>query len=378
MKKLFYLTMFLSAIIGICFMIFTPIYKFDEEKISKNNTETVAMLLDESSYLYYYRDNSDQVELTKEALDEYKKNYYLYNQKAYAILTKNIDIFYEVNAYEVLNKLYKDKLAKEGPLDINSTTEEVKLLEKTLIDLLGEADFNTLKEAEINKEITKYNDLIIKTVKESMEFNTLKEAEDFLIKNAKQIICDEFLVLFVGYDEFLIDESIEEITTKGIKLKHLFNSISNAFKIDKAVWQKEKYHELKFFKKVKAVINDHNFYNPIPLLILFAIIVEIFIGLILLILKGLKGMRGIRYPHAFISSIINGSFCLALLIGPAFIPNNYFLKYHFTEFTRLLEMIRFGNFSTAIVIALFVYMIALGISVFGRFFRWGKRKKQEN
>ena len=89
-------------------------------------------------------------------------------------------------------------------------------------------------------------------------------------------------------------------------------------------------------------------------------------------------MRGIKYPHAFISSIINGSFCLALLIGPAFIPNNYFLKYHFTEFTRLLEMIRFGNFSTAIVIALFVYMIALGISVFGRFFRWGKRKKQDN
>lgn len=384
MKKSLYLLMFILGFVGLICILFTPMYKFNDEKINKNNTEILAMWIEtDASWLADYRDDSEYNKLSDEMKKEYDATFYRYNKFAYAIWNNDRKMFYDVNSYEVINEIYLKNQGKgcfeedENGNLILPKIEEIMLAERILINQLGSDKFNELKEAEITKEMDYYKKTLVKAMKSNMDLKTQEEVEAYLIKEGKFRICDEFLVLFVGYDQYLIDTSIEESSEKGIYFKQIFTSWSNAFAVDKAVFEKADYKDLSFFDKCKAVVNDINFYNPLPLLLLTIVTGYIFISMIIIIFKGLQGIRGVKYPHVFINSIINIVLCFLLLLLPSLISDRYHMNFHHTEYARLLNMLKFGSFSDSIIISLIIFHITLGISIFGRFFKWGNKASME-
>jgi len=72
-KKFLYTMMFVVSTIALIMILFTPIYKFNDEKISKNNTEMIAQIIDPT--LANYRNRANFNELSKESKEEYKKNF---------------------------------------------------------------------------------------------------------------------------------------------------------------------------------------------------------------------------------------------------------------------------------------------------------------
>lgn len=371
-KKFLYLMMFLISTIALVLILFTPIYKFDEEKISKNNTEMIATIIDPT--LAIYRNKADFNKMDKASKEEFKKNYKTYNEFALSIIEEDPEKFYEANKYEVLNKIYENKLENTGPLNAQSTKEEIDIVEKMLIDSLGANVFESEKLIEVYSELSSYKHEIYDIVKNSTGLKTNEEVDKYLVNNAINWVVDEFLLAYFGYDYELIELSNKDFREKGIYLRHIFTAWKNAWTIDRAVWKSESYANLKLISRIKAVTNDTNFYNPIPLFFLSVVLGVIVAGLIGLMFKGLQGVRGIRYPHAFINSIGNGAITFGLLIVSSFITTKYYLSYHFTEYSRLLNLLRFGSFTFTIVVCLLAFAIGIAVSFLGRFCRWGKRE----
>ncbi|MBE6130906.1 MAG: hypothetical protein E7183_04220 [Erysipelotrichaceae bacterium] len=372
-KKFLYTMMFVVSTIALIMILFTPIYKFNDEKISKNNTEMIAQIIDPT--LANYRNRANFNELSKESKEEYKKNFKKLNEFALAIIEEDTDKFYEANKYEVLNKIYEVQLGTTGPLTPQSTEEEMAIVEKTLIDLLGANEFESERLIEIYGELSTYKSDIYDRVKFSTGLKTNEEVDEYLIHNAINWVADEFLLAYFGYDYELIELTSTDFREKGIYLRHIFNAWKNAWTIDKAIWQSETYSSLGFIDRFKGVKNDVNFYNPIPLLCLSIVFIVIIIGLIGLMFKGLQGARGVKYPHAFINSIVNGAITFGLLILSSFISTDYYLSYHFTEYSRLLNLLKYGNFSFAVVVSLLAFLCGVAVSFLGRFCRWGKKKE---
>lgn len=374
-KKFLYTTMFIISTIALIMILFTPIYKYNDEKIRKNNTEMIAQIIDPT--LANYRNRANFNELSKESKEEYKKNFKTLNEFALAIIEEDADKFYEVNKYEVLNKIYEVQLGNAGPLTPQSTNEEMAIVQKTLIDLLGANEFESERLIEVYGELSSYKSDIYEIVKSSPSLNlkTNEEVDEYLINNAINWVADEFLLAYFGYDYELIELTSNDFREKGIYLRHIFNAWKNAWTIDKAIWQSETYSSLGFIDRVKGVKNDVNFYNPIPLLCLSIVFIVIIIGLIMLMFKGLQGARGVKYPHAFINSIINGAITFVLLMLSSFITTDYYLSYHFTEYSRLLNLLKYGSFSFAVVVSLLAFACGVAVSFLGRFCRWGKKNE---
>ena len=372
-KKLLYTIMFILSILSIILLLFTPIYKFDDDKVAKYNTEIYATILDPT--LTIYREKVDLNKMDEASKDEYLKNYKLLNEFALAIIEEDEEKFYNANRYEVLNAIYKDAIGAEGPLDPTSSNEKMDTVESTLIDLLGVSAFESELIIEVQKEIRYYKKSIYDLVKESANLKTDKEVENFLINSAIQHIGDEFLLLFFGYDYELIDMTVEELREKGIYFRHLITANKNAWKINKSIWQQDMYKGLGLFEKVKYVLNDTNFYNPIPLLCITILLFIVVVGLFNLVYKGIQGIKGIKYPHSFIMSITNASICIFVLMFSTFITLDTYLSYHITEYSRLLNILKFGNFKVPLYFVLFTFAVGIAVSVVGRLCRW--RKKPE-
>ena len=374
LKKILYTVMFIISTLALVMMLFTPIYKFNDVKIIDNNTEMIAQIIDPT--LANYRNGANFNELSKESKEEYKKNFKTLNEFALAIIEEDTDKFYEVNKYEVLNKIYEVQFENTGPLNPQSTKEEIAIVEKTLKDKLGANVFESERLIEVYSEMSTYKSDIYDLVKSSTGLKSDKEVDEYLINNAINWVADEFLLAYFGYDYELIELTSTDFREKGVYLRHIFNAWKNAWTIDSAIWKSESYANLGLIDKVKSVTNDVNFYNPIPLLCLSIIIIIIIAGLIGLMFKGLQGARGVKYPRAFINSIVNGAITFGLLIVSSFITTDYYLSYHFTEYSRLLNLLKYGNFSLAVVISLLAFLCGVAVSFLGRFCRWGK--KDEN
>lgn len=372
LKKILYSTMFLISTLALVLMLFTPIYKFNDEKISKNNTEMIATIVDPT--LAIYRNKADFNKMDDDSKEEFKKNFKIYNEFALAIIEEDTDKFYAANKYEVLNKIYELHFENNGPLNPNSTQEEMAIVEKTLTDLLGANEFESEKLIEIYNELTTYKANVYEIVKSSTGLKTNEEVDDYLVSNAINWVADELLLAYLGYDYELIELTSKDFREKGIYLRHIVTAWKNAWTIDRAIWKSEAYAGLGLIDKIKAVINDTNFYNPLPLMGLSIVLIIIIVGLIGLMFKGLQGARGIKYPHAFINSIVNGTITFGLLILSTFITNDYYLSYHYTEYSRLLNLLMYGSFSFGVVVCLIAFMSGIVVSFLGRFCRWGKKK----
>ena len=124
-KKLLYTIMFILSILSIILLLFTPIYKFDDDKVAKYNTEIYATILDPT--LTIYREKVDLNKMDDASKDEYLKNYKLLNEFALAIIEEDEEKFYNANRYEVLNAIYKYAIGAEGPLDPTSSNEKILL-----------------------------------------------------------------------------------------------------------------------------------------------------------------------------------------------------------------------------------------------------------
>lgn len=373
LKKLLYTIMFAISLIALVLMLFTPIYKFNDEKISKNNTEMLALLQEPT--LAAYRNKAALSKLSDESQDEYKRNYKIYNDLALAIIEEDPDKYYDAKKYAILNEIYVVQIGGEAPLEPLSTDAELDLVEKTLKDLLGENEFESERLIETYNQLNNDKADIYDKVKESTGLKTNEEVENFLTNNAINWIADEFLLAYFGYDYELIELSTADFRKKGIYLRHIVNAWKNAWVINKSVWNQEAYQSLGLIDRVKSVTSDVNFYNPLPLIGLSTILLCIIIGLIGLVFKGLQGIRGVRYPHAFINSIFNGGVTLGLLMLSSFITTDYYLSYHITEYSRLLNLLMFGNFGLVIYGSLLAFASGVAVSVLGRFFRWGRKKE---
>lgn len=371
-KKLLYTIMFTISTLALMLMLFAPIYKFNDKKIVQNNTEMLAVIYE--PYLVSYRSKADLNKLSESSKEEYKRNFKIYNELALAIIEEDPEKYYAVNKYAVLNEIYVNQVGGEAPLDPLSTDAELNLVEKTLVDLLGNNAFESERLIETYSKLNSDKAIIYKRVKESTNLSTNEEVDEFLVNNAVNWVIDEFLLAYFGYDYELIELTTKDFREKGIKFKHIIKALKNAWIIDKGVWNQEEYKDLGFIDKVTAVSNDENFYNPVPLLLLSTLIIVIIIGLIGLIFKGLQGTRGIKYPHAFVNSIINGVIVFCLLILNTLITRDYYLSYHITEYSRLLNLLKFGDFSFAMYLSMFSFACGIVISFMGRFCIWGKEK----
>lgn len=373
LKKLLYTVMFLVSAIALVLMFITPIYKFDEDKINQNNTEMIATIIDPT--LAIYRNKADFSKMDKDSQEEFKKNFKTYNEFALAIIEEDTEKFYQVNKYEVLNKIYEAQIGGTGPLSAQSTPEEMAIVEKMLVDTLGENEFESERLIEVYAELSSYKSNIYKIVKESTGLTTNDEVKEYLTNNAIQWVADEFLLAYFGHDYELMELTTLDFRNKGIYLKHFVSAWKNAWIINKAVWNQENYVSLGLIDKVKAVTKDSNFYNPFPLFCISVVLVVIVGGLIGLMFKGLQGAKGRKYPRAFINSIGNGAITFGLLTFVTLISQDYYLSYHYTEYSRILNLFMYGNFTFAVVASLFAFACGVVVSFLGRFCRWGKRQE---
>lgn len=371
-KKLLYTIMFTISTLALVLMLFAPIYKFNDEKITQNNTEMLAVIYE--PYLVEYRNTADFNTLSQASKEEYKRNFKIFNELALAIIDEDPEKYYKVNKYSVLNEIYVNQIGGEAPLEPLSTDAEISLVEKTLIDVLGANEFESERLIETYSQLNADRATIYKRIKESTGLKTNEEVNEFLINNAINWVVDEFLLAYFGYDYELIELSTADFRQKGVYLKHIIKALKNAWIIDKGVWSQEIYKDLGFIDKVKAVTKDQNFYNPLPLLLFSTLIIVIIIGLIGLVFKGLQGARGIKYPHAFINSIVNGAIVFGLLIISSLITTDYCLSFHITEYSRLLNLLKFGEFSVVMYLAMFAFACGIVISFLGRFCIWGQKK----
>ena len=373
LKKILYTIMFAISTLALVLMLFAPIYKFNDEKIKQNNTEMFALL--QEPYLSSYRNKADLNKLSDESIEEYKRNYKMYNELALAIIEQNPEKYYSVNKYSVLNEIYVVQVGGDAPLNPLSSDAELALVEKTLKDLLGENAFESERLVETYNQLSNSKANIYKKVKDSTGLKTNEEVDEYLVNNAVNWVADEFLIAYFGFDYELIELSTKDLREKGIYLRHIVRAWKNAWTINTGIWNQESYKELGFIDRVKSVTSNPNFYNPLPLIGFSVILIAIIVGLVGLMFKGLQGTRGIKYPHAFINSIVNGAITLGLLMLSSFITTDYYLSYHVTEYSRFLNLLKFGGFSIVIYVSLLAFVCGVAVSFLGRFCRWGKKKE---
>ena len=247
-KKVLYTCMFVLSALSLILLLFTPIYKFNDEKIEKFNTELLATIYDPT--LTIYREKEDLNKMDSASKEEYIKNYKILNEFALAITEEDEEKFYLANRYEVLNALYKNAFNANGPLDVTSSQEKMDTIESTLIDFWGVSVFESELIIEVQKEIEQYHNALYDLVKSSTNLKTNEEVDNFLINSAIQHVGDEFLLLFFGYDNELIDITTKELREDGLYFRHLITANKNAWKINKSVWRQSEYKDLALFEKI--------------------------------------------------------------------------------------------------------------------------------
>ena len=111
MKKILYFLMLIIGIVGIVSIFFFPIYKFDETKIVKNNTE--IYLIEAFPGYTAYRKSSSLKNLSKEEQEIYKQTFEKGNKLIYAVNNNDLTTYYSLKEYEILNNIYENNI---GPL----------------------------------------------------------------------------------------------------------------------------------------------------------------------------------------------------------------------------------------------------------------------
>lgn len=378
-KRIIYTAMFLVSVVALVFLFALPVYKFDDEKIKSNYVETIARILDDDVDRYR-EDPIAYKELTDEEKAEYKKQFKSACELALAVIEQDSEKLYNANKYQVLNTIYKNLTGAEGSLTSDSTEEGISTVEKTLTDIYGEDTFTQEKTQVLTAALQKYKDEIYKKVKENTGLKTNKEVDELLITTSIGLVVDELFLngLDYEYDSEIYTLELSEYRTKGIYLTDFITAWKCAWKIDASIWNQKGLGGLGFIDRVKATVNDPAFYNPFPLFCLSLGILITIISLIILIFKGLQGARGIKYPHAFISSIGNGAIVFAVLAFNYIISMDYYLTYHYIEYSRVLNLYRFGAFSTPLIVSLLAFALGIVVSVLGRLCRWGKPKETKN
>ena len=383
MKKILYLVLTIVSIMGIVLSFFMPIFKFNDDKISKNDEQYIALMTSNEYRTLALDVNYNQLEKDGKT----KANEYISETltKYHSLINSDKNGYYDKYAYKILNMIYQEKHPDSSPLNEESSADAVKSIEIVIIDDIGETAFKDKKDTyvdqEINKDIEKmYNDFLI-----SLGFDTSTMSSDEIISNGKEyaiigtkglILDDLFLIStdLPDYDEELINEIIKDTTTKGMMLTQLFNTFKYGYQIDKAVFNKEEYKELSFFKKLGAVRNDENYYNPLPIILYSLVFLVIIINLLILFFNGLKGIKGKKRPKTFFKSTIMSILTIGLLLSSTLIPEKVYMSHHSENMTRLLDLLRCTDFTLLLYIYIGIFLYSLVLGIISIFFKFGKIK----
>lgn len=367
MRKFLFFILMLCSIVGLVSFIIFPVYKYDSDQITKNNTEYVLALsgVDLKEYYNTYDSlPSKDKKIVKEEVKQLKT-------RVYAIRNKDYDTLYECIDYIVINDIYKEKYGKDAfELDekgnlIKPSDDSKKSIEQALTDALGEEQFNVKKKEYLDKTINEFNELV-----------NQDKYKQTIIDDGKLRVNDELFNIFFNMDNDLMDITTKEINEKGLFLVQITRGITVGFKIDKAVWQKPIYKDVNFFQHVSRVFADPDFYNPFPLLLLIFLYLYLVISLLSLIFKSIKGLRGRKRPKLFFFSIINFAICCLLLFAKDFIPLAYVNKFHYLEYQRLLDWVMYGKAELAIYIVTGVFGFTFLLSIIQIFLHFGRRRKE--
>ena len=366
MRKFFFFVLMLFSVVGIVSFVLFPVYKYDNDQITKYNTEYVLALSGvdlKDFYNTYDSLSSDEKKQVKAQVKDLKT-------KVYAIRTKDYETLYSSIDYIVINDIYKEQYSKDafsrdenGEL-IKPSEETKNAIVKALTDALGEEEFNTKKQENLDKFINDFNSKIDDG-----------KYKDTIIEDGKLKVSDDLFLIFSGMDKDLIETTTKEINEKGLFIIQIFRGLEIGFKIDHQVWQKEAYKGMNLFQKTSAVFKDEEFYNPFPLLLLIFIYFYLIISLLCMFFKAIKGLRGKKRPKLFIFSIINFALCCLLIFAKDILPLSYINSYHGFEYQRLLDFIMFGKAEIAIYIVGVIFGFTFILSIMQLFFKFGKHRK---
>ena len=383
MKKILYLVLTIVSIMGIVLSFFMPIFKFNDDKISKNDEQYIALMTSNEYRTLALDVNYNQLEKDGKT----KANEYISETltKYHSLINADKNGYYDKYAYKILNMIYQEKHPGSSPLNEESSADAVKSIEIVIIDDIGESAFKDKKDTyvdqEINKDIEKmYKDFLI-----SLGFDTSTMSSDEIISNGKEyaiigtkgLILDDLFLISIDlpdYDEELINEIIKDTTTKGMMLTQLFNTFKYGYQIDKAVFNKEEYKDLSFFKKLGAVRNDDNYYNPLPIILYSLVFLVIIINLLILFFNGLKGIKGKKRPKTFFKSTVMSILTIGLLLSSTLIPEKIYMSHHSENMTRLLDLLRCTDFTLLLYIYIGIFLYSLVLGIISIFFKFGKIK----
>ena len=383
MKKILYLVLTIVSIMGIVLSFFMPIFKFNDDKISKNDEQYIALMTSNEYRTLALDVNYNQLEKDGKT----KANEYISETltKYHSLINADKIGYYDKYAYKILNMIYQEKHPGSSPLNEESSADAVKSIEIVIIDDIGESAFKDKKDTyvdqEINKDIEKmYKDFLI-----SLGFDTSTMSSDEIISNGKEyaiigtkgLILDDLFLISIDlpdYDEELINEIIKDTTTKGMMLTQLFNTFKYGYQIDKAVFNKEEYKDLSFFKKLGAVRNDDNYYNPLPIILYSLVFLVIIINLLILFFNGLKGIKGKKRPKTFFKSTVMSILTIGLLLSSTLIPEKIYMSHHSENMTRLLDLLRCTDFTLLLYIYIGIFLYSLVLGIISIFFKFGKIK----
>lgn len=360
MRNIVYGLMLILGICGIASFFLFPLYSFDNELIKRNNVDLSGSRLIEESI----RTTSN-----KKEKEELKRVYKNSNIMFYAILNEDADLYYEVCEFNVLNKLYEEETGNPSTLNASSKPEDIKNVREQLISDLTLDVFN--------QKIKDTAKAIVQEEKSAIMLAYPGNAYDLeVIANSDELVLDSLFMLTYGSGLSESDkyEFYDYKHKKGFYLTDLITSYKNVFKSYKDLWNSEEYAGLGGVSKLKSILKDSKFYNPLPLLTYSLIILIIFIGSISYVFLGIKGIRGKKYPHSFIRSIVFGALCFLLFFVNTILPLKYYLSYHYVGFSSLYKFLMYGEVGFAILINFGIFCVGLLISIIGRFCPFGIRR----
>ena len=383
MKKILYLVLTIVSIMGIVLSFFMPIFKFNDDKISKNDEQYIALMTSNEYRTLALDVNYNQLEKDGKT----KANEYINETltKYHSLINADKNGYYDKYAYKILNMIYQEKHPGSSPLNEESSADAVKSIEIVIIDDIGESAFKDKKDnyvdQEINKDIEKmYKDFLISLGFDTSTMNSdeIKSiGKEHAIIGTKGLILDDLFLISTDlpdYDEELINEIIKDTTTKGMMLTQLFNTFKYGYQIDKAVFNKEEYKDLSFFKKLGAVRNDENYYNPLPIILYSLVFLVIIINLLILFFNGLKGIKGKKRPKTFFKSTVMSILTIGLLLSSTLIPEKIYMSHHSENMTRLLDLLRCTDFTLLLYIYIGIFLYSLVLGIISIFFKFGKIK----
>ncbi len=380
MRKFLYSLMLICGIIGILSLLYFPIFKFNDEKI-KTNYDEYALLTTDNNY-YTLKQDALFNQMDKDKQKEARTYAKLSLTEMHAIITADKTTLYNIYDYQVLNTIYLERHPSATPkLNKDSSKDAKDLMESIIIEDMGKDNFLEKKELHLSSTL---NSLEKKLYCDILDANSVNydSATDEEIKNAaisiavresKDMILDDLFLQYTGVDSVSRSEIAEDIDKNGFKALSLIDTYKKVILIDKAVWNQEEYKDLSFFKKIKAVQQNPNFYNPLPLLIISLGLLFLLLTSIRYIFKGLKGIRGRKYPRAFISSLLMAALSLLIILMSVLIKDSFYLRYHSSAFTRLYDLIRMADFGLLFYIYAIIFIYGTFVSIIGRFFKYGKK-----